>query len=141
MRLFIYTTSGYRTPGNRSCDLLDTWADCLQPPARTPPSFKALGCSYNCRRLTGSSFQLMYMSHDEYAVQLTRGSHIVSHQPIEKYLFIPTSYASHPNIGKYIHQMVSSRKTLFLLPSTLARGSELRIYSHKVRMYVRPYFC
>ena len=70
--LFInITTSGNRTPGSRFySDLLDTWADCLYPPARTPASFKALGCSYNCRRLTYGSFQLTHMSHDDHAVQL-----------------------------------------------------------------------
>ena len=43
---------------------------CLHPPARIQVSFKALGCSYNCRRLTHVSFQLMHMSCDDHAVQL-----------------------------------------------------------------------
>jgi len=36
----------------------------------TQESFKALGCSYNCRRLTYSSLQLTHMSRDDHAVQL-----------------------------------------------------------------------
>ena len=44
----------------------------LHPPACTPASIKGLGCSYNCRRLTYCSFQLMHMSHDDHAVQLIK---------------------------------------------------------------------
>ena len=36
----------------------------LHPPAHTQASFKALGCSYNCMRLTCGSFQLTHMSRD-----------------------------------------------------------------------------
>ena len=39
----------------------------LHPPARIQASFKALCCSYNCRRLTYGSFQLMHMSRDDHA--------------------------------------------------------------------------
>ena len=42
----------------------------LHPPAGTQASFKALGCSYNCRRLTYGSCQLTHMSRDDHAVQL-----------------------------------------------------------------------
>jgi len=37
-----------------------------------PPfaSLKALGSSYNCRRLSYGSFQLTHMSRDDHAVQL-----------------------------------------------------------------------
>jgi len=34
------------------------------------PTLQALGCSHNCRQLTYGSFQLMYMSRDDHAVQL-----------------------------------------------------------------------
>ena len=46
----------------------------LHPPARTQASFKALGCSYNCRRLTCGSF---HMSSDDHAVPIdqVRASH------------------------------------------------------------------
>ena len=53
--------SGNRTPGSRFySDLLDT-SVCI----RTQASFKALGCSYNCKRLTYGSFQLTHMSRDD----------------------------------------------------------------------------
>jgi len=42
----------------------------LHSPAHTQASFKALGCSYNCMRLTCGSFQLTHMSRDDHAVQL-----------------------------------------------------------------------
>ena len=42
----------------------------MHPQARTQASFKALGYSYNCRRLTDGSFQLTHMPRDVYAVQL-----------------------------------------------------------------------
>ena len=46
------------------------WQTSLRPPAHTQASFKALGCSHNCKRLTYGSFQLMHMSRDDHAVQL-----------------------------------------------------------------------
>jgi len=42
----------------------------LHSPARTQASFKALGCSYNCKRLTCDSFQLTHMSRDDHGVQV-----------------------------------------------------------------------
>ena len=67
--LYFNLSSGNRTPGSRFySDLLDTFL--LHPPARTQASFKALGCSYNCRQLTCGSFQLTHMSRDDHAVQL-----------------------------------------------------------------------
>jgi len=38
----------------------------LHPPARTQASFKAPGCSYNCKQLTYGSFQLTHMSRDDH---------------------------------------------------------------------------
>ena len=43
---------------------LSFWILHLHPPARTP----AIGCSYNCMRLTYGSFQLTHMSRDDHAV-------------------------------------------------------------------------
>ena len=43
---------------------------CLHPPTRTQASFKAPGCSYNCKPLTCDSFQLTHMLRDDHAVQL-----------------------------------------------------------------------
>ena len=51
---------------------LTFWIPLFHPPAQTQASFKALGCSYNCRRLTYSSFQLMHISYDDHAVQLIK---------------------------------------------------------------------
>ena len=51
-------SSGNRTPGSRFySDFLDTLADsvCIH---QLVALFKALGCWYNCRQLTCSSFQL-----------------------------------------------------------------------------------
>ena len=59
--LLIFYTSGNRTPSSR---LWPFGYLCLHPLARTQASFKALGCSYNCRRLTYGSFQLTHMSRD-----------------------------------------------------------------------------
>jgi len=61
-------TSGNRTPGSRFYS--DFGIPRLHPPAHTQASFKALGCSYNCMRLTSGSFQLTHMSCDDHAVQL-----------------------------------------------------------------------
>ena len=44
----------------------------LYPPARTQASLKGLGCSYNCRQLTYSLFQLTHMSCDDHAIQLIK---------------------------------------------------------------------
>jgi len=44
----------------------------LHQPTCTQVSLKVLGCSYNCRRLSYGSFQLMHMSRDDYAVQLIK---------------------------------------------------------------------
>jgi len=51
---------------------LTFWIHWQTPPAGTQASFKALGCSYNCRQLTYGSFQLTHMSRDHYAVQLIK---------------------------------------------------------------------
>jgi len=40
----------------------------LHPPAHTQASLKALGCLYNCMRLTCGSFQLTHMSRDDRAM-------------------------------------------------------------------------
>ena len=63
-------SSGNHTPGSRFySEILDT---SLHPPARTQTSFKALGCSCNCRRLAYGSFQLTHMSRDDHAVELIK---------------------------------------------------------------------
>jgi len=49
---------------------LTFWRPSLYAPAHTQASFKALGCSYNCKRLTCGYFQLTHMSRDDHAVQL-----------------------------------------------------------------------
>ena len=55
-------TSGNCTPGSRFySDLLDTLADSIYIHQVV---LKALGCSYNCRRLAYDSFQLRCMSRD-----------------------------------------------------------------------------
>jgi len=62
-------SSGNRTPGSRFySDLLET-SVCMHQLV-DKASFKAIGCSYNCKRLTYDSFQLTYMSRDYHAVQL-----------------------------------------------------------------------
>jgi len=56
--------------GSRSyTDLVNTLSRlCLHQPAHIQASFK--GCPNNCRRLAYSSFQLIYMAHDDHAVQV-----------------------------------------------------------------------
>ena len=60
-------SSGNRTPG--SSVLLWPFGYLgrlrLHPPAHIQASFKALGCSYNCMRLTCASFQLTHMPRDD----------------------------------------------------------------------------
>jgi len=41
------------------------WQTSFASPAHTQALFKALGCSYNCMRLTGGSFQLTHTSRDD----------------------------------------------------------------------------
>jgi len=68
---YLHYKSGNRTPGSRFySDLLDTLADFVCIHQLMLVSFKALGCSYNCMRLTCGSFQLTHMSRDDQAVQL-----------------------------------------------------------------------
>ena len=59
----LFPSSGNRTPGSSST----FW---IPPPACTQASFKALGCSRNCRRLGDGSFQLTHMSRDDHVVEL-----------------------------------------------------------------------
>jgi len=44
----------------------------LHPLARTQASFKVLGYSYSCRRLTDGSFQVTHMSRDDHAGELIK---------------------------------------------------------------------
>ena len=66
------SSSGNRTPGGRFYSAILGRLR-LHPPAHTQLSFKALGCSYNCMRLTCGSFELTHMSLDDHAAKMHEG--------------------------------------------------------------------
>jgi len=64
---FLLVSSANHTPGSRLYS--DLGRIHLHPPAHTQASFKALGCIYNCRRLTCGLFELTHMSCDDHTLQ------------------------------------------------------------------------
>jgi len=97
-----YITSGNRTPGSRFYSALLGRLR-LHPPAHTQVSFKALGSSYNCMRLTCGSFELTHMSRDDHAVQL-----IEPWRPKQDKMLLQRSQRCHN--GAFRHVSISARQ-------------------------------
>ena len=95
------SSSGNRTPGSRFYSAILGRLR-LHPPAHTQLSFKALGCSYNCMRLTCGSFELTHMSRDDHAVQLI--GHIHGGQNEDKTLL------QRCHNGEFRHVSISARQ-------------------------------
>ena len=112
-QMFFSEPSGNHTSGSRFYSDLR-----LHPPAHSQASFKALGCSCNCRRLVCGSFQLTHMSQDDHAVQL-----IEPWQPKRRQTLLQLSQRCHK--GEFRDVSISARQQSLQCGQNL-RGHFLR---------------